>query len=321
MRRMQMCLMIEGQENVTWDQWVALARAAEEHGFNALFRSDHYQSLGGADTTGSLDAWSTICGLAAITERIHLGTLVSPVTFRPPSVLAKSVITADHISGGRVELGMGAGWNEREHRAWGFEFPPSGERVEILEEQLEIVHRLMSKERPVTFEGRHYRLEDAPASPKPVQDPHPRLLVGGGGGPKVTRLAALWADEYNTYSQSPDECREIRRRLDHACETAGRDPASLPLSIMASFAIGATAAEAAGWAARLCELRGVEPGSDPIATLGDHFIAGTPERALERLARFAEAGVERVMLRHMFHAELEPLALIGAEIIPPALAL
>jgi F420-dependent oxidoreductase-like protein len=319
---MRICLMIEGQENVTWDHWVALARATEEHGFEALFRSDHYMSLGGEDTFGSLDAWSTICGLAAITERIHLGTLVTPVTFRPPAVLAKSVVTADHISGGRIELGMGAGWNEREHRAWGFPFPPATERIAMLTEQLEIVHRLLSKgEGPFTFEGEHYRLEDTPASPKPVQDPHPRLLVGGGGGPKAAALAARWADEYNTYSQTPEECRQIRGRLDQACEAIGRDPETLPLSIMASFAIGATQTEAAYWATRLLQLRGTDPGDDPIAALGDAFIAGTPDHALERLARFGEAGVRRVMLRHMFHAELEPLALVGAEVIPAASAL
>jgi alkanesulfonate monooxygenase SsuD/methylene tetrahydromethanopterin reductase-like flavin-dependent oxidoreductase (luciferase family) len=194
--------------------------------------------------------------------------------------------------------------------------------VGMLAEQLEIVHRLMSKdERHLTFEGPHYRLEDSPASPKPVQDPHPRLLVGGGGGPKVAALAARWADEYNTYSQTPEECRQIRGRLDEACEAIGRDPSTLPLSIMASFAIGATQPEAAYWATRLLELRGTEPGGDPIGALGDAFVAGTPERALERLARFAEAGVRRVMLRHMFHAELEPLSLVGAEVIPPASSL
>jgi alkanesulfonate monooxygenase SsuD/methylene tetrahydromethanopterin reductase-like flavin-dependent oxidoreductase (luciferase family) len=150
---MDVCLMIEGQEDVTWDQWLALAAACDEHGFEALFRSDHYVSFGHPGEWGSLDAWTTLAALAPHTERIRLGALVSPVTFRHPSVLAKSVVTADHASGGRVELGMGAGWFEEEHRAFGFPFPETSERWSVLEEQVEIVHRLWDRdEEGVTFE-------------------------------------------------------------------------------------------------------------------------------------------------------------------------
>ncbi len=311
--------MIEGQENVTWDQWVALARAAEANGFDALFRSDHYSSLRGRDVEGSLDAWTTLAALGAVTERIHLGTLVSPITFRHPSVLAKSVVTADRVSGGRIEFGMGAGWHEGEHRNWGFAFPPVGERVSMLEEQVEIVHRLMSKDEPrVTFDGTHYQLEDCPALPKPVQDPHPRLLLGGQGGPRVTRLAARWADEYNTHSNAPDRCAEIRGRLDAACEEAGRDPASLPLSIMIGFAMGATQGDAAAHATRLLALRDQPPGDDPLGTIGANAIVGTPDQVLEQLAAFAAVGVERVMLQHLLHDELDVLSVMGSEVIPAA---
>jgi F420-dependent oxidoreductase-like protein len=319
---MRVCLMIEGQENVTWAQWQALARTAEEQGFDVMFRSDHYSSLRGRDTDGSMDAWTTLAALAAITERIHLGTLVSPVTFRHPSVLAKSVVTADRISGGRIEFGMGAGWHEGEHRQWGFAFPPVGERVGMLEEQVEIVHRLMSKDEPrVSFDGRHYRLEDCPALPKPVADPHPRLLVGGDGGPRVARIAARWADEYNMHSISPERCAEVRARLDDACRAEGRDPETLPLSLMVGFAIGEDATDAADRATRLLAHRGTPPGDDPVETLSAYSIAGTPDRALEQLAAFAKVGVKRVMLQHLLHEDLDALRVIGRHIIPAADAL
>src|SRR5256885_6490620 len=190
---MDVCLMIEGQEGVSWDQWVALALACEEHGFDAMFRSDHYVSFSHPAEFDALDAWTTLAALGARTERIRLGTLVSPVTFRHPSELAKAVVTADHASGGRVELGMGAGWFEGEHRAYGFPFPPSADRYSILEEQVEIVHQLLDRDpAPVTFEGRHYQLEACPAVPKPIQDPHPPLILGGGAGPRAAALAARW---------------------------------------------------------------------------------------------------------------------------------
>ncbi len=315
---MRVCLMIEGQENVTWPQWLDLARTAEEQGFDVLFRSDHYMSLGGRDTEGALDAWTTLAALARATSRIRLGTLVSPVTFRHPAVLAKSVVTADHVSGGRVELGMGAGWHEGEHRAFGFPFPTPGERVSMLAEQVEIVHRLWDRdEARATFHGQHYQLEDCNALPKPVQDPHPRLLLGGQGGPRVAALAARWADEYNTHGKSPDDARRIRGSLDRACEAEGRDPATLPLSVMTGFAIGSTMDEARDHAARILALRGqVEP--DPLAVLSPSALKGTPEMVLEQLEALAKEGVTRVMLQHLAHTDLDTLELIGREIIPQA---
>src|SRR5437870_3540113 len=182
-RDMRVCLMVEGQESVTWEQWLALAEACERHGFDALFRSDHYVSFGHPTEWGSLDAWATLAALSTATERIRLGTMVSPVTFRHPSELAKVVVTADHVSGGRVELGMGAGWFEGEHRAYGFAFPSTAERYAILGEQVEIVHRLWDRdEEEVTLKGSHYQLEGCHALPKPVQDPHPPLILAGDAG-------------------------------------------------------------------------------------------------------------------------------------------
>jgi len=317
---MDVCLMIEGQEDVTWDQWVSLALACEEHGFDSLFRSDHYLSFGHPADYGALDAWATLAALATKTERIRLGTMVSPVTFRHPSVLAKSVVTVDYASGGRVELGMGTGWHEGEHRAYGFPFPPMKERMDLLAEQVEIVHRLWDRDKDaVTFEGRHFRLESAPGLPKPLQDPHPPLILGGDAGPRSLRLAALWADEYDTTFTSAEECRDKRDRLSAACEAIDRDPGTVRFSLMTTTIVGADEKELHGRVRRLLDMR--NDSSDPAAWIekvGQERIVGTVDQVLERLARYADAGLDRVMMQHLLHDDLEALALIGQEVIPEA---
>jgi len=321
---MDVCLMIEGQEGVTWDQWVALALACEEHGFAGLFRSDHYVSFSRPAEFGSLDAWATLAALGPMTERIRLGTLVSPVTFRHPSVLAKSVVTADHASGGRVELGMGAGWFEEEHRAFGFPFPETGERMAMLEEQVEIVHRLWDRdEDEVSFQGSHYRLDGCHALPKPLQEPHPPLILGGHGGPRALRLAAAWADEYNlTFQGTADRCREVRDSLSIACERQGRDPGAVRLSVMTFTMVGTDRAELERRAARLLTGSGetIDPG-EYLDGLPPERLRGTPQQLLESLGELAKAGVERIMMQHLLHDDLEALALIGREIIPEAAGL
>ena len=320
---MQICLMIEGQEGVTWDQWVALALGCEEHGFDGLFRSDHYQSFGHPAEWGTLDAWATLAALAPLTSRISLGTLVSPVTFRHPSELAKVVVTADHASGGRVELGMGAGWNEPEHRAYGFPFPPTSQRFQMLREQVEIVHRLWDRhEDEVTFTGTHYRLEGCHGLPKPVQDPHPRLILGGGALAGAARLAARWADEYNMNFVPPEACQEGRERLNAACEAIGREPSSLNFSLMTNTLVGSDRKDLEARARRLMGRRGDsgDPGAY-LENLGPERIAGTPDQVLDRLAAYAKAGIQRVMLQHLVHDDLESLALIGERIIPEAASL
>jgi F420-dependent oxidoreductase-like protein len=290
---MRVCLMIEGQEGVTWEQWLALARAAEDGGFEALFRSDHYASLGGGDLGfGSLDAWGTINALATVTSRLRLGTLVSPVTFRHPSTLAREVVTADHVSGGRVELGLGAAWNEREHTAHGFPFPSVRERFDHLEEQLEIVRRSWDSE-AFDFDGTHYRLERADPRPKPVQRPHPPVIVGGVANPRSVALAKRWANEYNTLFATPEECRERAERVK-----------PLPLSLMATFLIGADEAEVRARAERL--------GAEPQPT----WIAGTPDQVIAKLREFEAAGVQRVMLQHLLHDDVAAVELAGKTVIP-----
>jgi F420-dependent oxidoreductase-like protein len=312
---MRVCLMIEGQEDVSWEEWRALAAACERTALEGLFRSDHYLSVEDRRERGSLDAWTTIAGLAAITSRIRLGSLVSPATFRHPSLLAKSVVTADHISGGRVELGLGAGWWEREHAAYGFAFPPTRQRMDILAEQLEIVHRQWEGEE-FSFSGEHYRVEDLDARPKPVQRPHPPLIMGGAAGPRSAALAARWADEYNVVFATPDECRERRERLVHACEEAGRDPATLRFSLMTPVVLGRTRRELDRRAARLAERRGLASGQALLDDFGAGAVVGTVEDGVARLGAYAEAGVERVMLQHLLHDDLDVVEELGADVAP-----
>ena len=284
---MELCLMIEGQEGVTWPQWVALARACEAHGIQKLFRSDHYLQLVGAER-GSLDAWGTLCALAATTSTLRLGTLVSPATFRHPSELAKLVTTADRISGGRVELGLGAGWAEREHEAYGFAFAPLRTRMDVFEEQLQVVLGNWSgtAEAPFSFAGEHYRLHELDAEPKPVQRPHPPLLIGGSGGPRSCRLAARYADEYNTPASTHAEIVTCRERLARACEA--EDRAMLPFSVMTGVLIGADERELArAHRAPAGPDRGRRPGAGRRDLwLGDrHRRAGRRAAARTREAR------------------------------------
>jgi F420-dependent oxidoreductase-like protein len=301
---MDLCLMIEGQEGVTWPEWVALARACEEHGVPALFRSDHHLNLAGVDERGSLDAWAVINALAACTTTLQLGTLVSPVTFRHPSEVAKLVVAADHVSGGRVSLGLGAGWNEREHAAYGFPFPPLGERMDMLAEQLEIVHGQWT-ESPFSFAGAHYSLDAVDAQPKPVQTPHPPLIMGGKAGPRAAALAARWADEYNTAFATLDELLPMKARVDAACEAAGREP--IPFSLMTGVLVGRDRAEFEERRRLLAE-RGYD--------LSGAWIAGTVDEVAEQLATFRDAGLARVMCQHMLHGDVDMVALIGEDLAP-----
>jgi F420-dependent oxidoreductase-like protein len=274
----RVCLMIEGQEGVTWEQWKGLARVCERSGIETLLRSDHYLSLSEEPGRGSLDAWTTIAALAAVTSTLHLGTLVSPVTFRHPSLLAKAVVTADHISGGgRIELGLGAGWMEEEHAAYGFAFPPASVRMQMLSEQLELVRKEWD-ENSFTLEGRHYSVRDLDALPKPIR--RPRLLLGGGGGRRSLALAARYADEYNVFHMSEDQLRGIRSGLNDACKRVGRDPGTLPLSLMGPV--------------------------DKAPT----------EQVVARFRGLESAGVRRVMLQHLEHQDLDTVEWIGRELVP-----
>ncbi|HXR59754.1 MAG TPA: TIGR03560 family F420-dependent LLM class oxidoreductase [Solirubrobacterales bacterium] len=313
---MDVCLMIEGQEDVTWEDWLALAEACEANGVGTMFRSDHYLSVDDRRERGSLDAWGTITALGAVTETLRLGTMVSPATFRHPAVLAKAAVTADRVSGGRVEVGIGAGWWEVEHELYGFELPPVGPRMDALEEQMQIV-RGHWDEGPFSFEGKYFSARQLDALPKPVQRPRPPLILGGRGGPRSLRLAARYADEYNTVMATAAEIADIRRRLDEACEAEGRDPSSLPLSMMTGWLVGADRGELVDRASRLSRWKGEgDDGEAFIAGLRESTILGTTEEAVEQLRELEAAGLTRIMGQHLLHRDLDAVAMMGREIAP-----
>jgi F420-dependent oxidoreductase-like protein len=314
---MRVCIVAEGQEGIGWSRWLTLARLCESLGFEALFRSDHYRSTVGGDGRDCLDAWATLAALAAATERIRLGTLVSPASFRHPSELAKLVTTIDHVSGGRVELGLGAGWFEDEHRAFGFPFHELATRMDVFAEQLEIIHRQWSGER-FDFDGTHYTLTGCEPLPLPVQQPHPPIVVGGAGGRRTIEAAVGFGDEYNTPYASPERCAALRGKLSVACERADREPASLALSLMTGFVIGSDAADVRDRGEGV--MRWENGGDDVGAFLASHredWIVGTIPEAAERIAAYADAGVERLYLQHLDYENDETLELIAAELAAP----
>ena len=307
---MRVCLMVEGQEGVSWDQWVALALAAEEAGLEALFRSDHYLSFSHPRERVVLDAWASIAGLAAVTKRIKLGTMVSPATFRHPSNLSKAVITADHISGGRVELGLGAGWNEAEHRAYGFPFPPTKVRLEMFAEQAEIIHRSWNDEE-FSFAGKHYTIENLDALPKPAHLPHPNFIVGGQGGPKSVAVAARWADEYNTNFADAETCTRRRARAVEGWEKAGRHEPPV-FSLMTGCVVGRDDDDLLQRTERIMARAG-QSGA-PRAFLDGLpavMVIGTVAQAVDRLKALGDAGVDRVMMQMQDHTDVEMVHVLG----------
>ena len=311
---MRFCLMLEGQEGPTWEQWLAVAQTAERVGFEALFSSDHYREFepGG----GSHDAWTILAGLGARTESLRLGTLVSPVTFRHPSVLAKVGTTVDRISNGRVEIGIGAGWFGDEHVAYGFPFPPDGVRMEMFEEQLEIVHGLFSHE-TFSFEGKHYTLRECRFEHRPVQRPHPPIVVGGKGGPRLARSIARFADEFNTVGGTPEDVGGRFANVRRALEDLGRDPSEVTMSFMTWFFVGEDE-DAVRDRVASAHPREAADGSldEVIADLERDNFVGTPERVAERLSEYAAAGVQRVMLNHSLFDDTRSIELLAAEVFP-----
>jgi len=289
---MRLALMVEGQEGVTWEQWLGLARACEEHGIETMFRSDHYLSPSDPSRTAT-DAWTLLGALAARTTRLRIGTLVSPVTFRHQAVLAKAAATVDHVSGGRVEVGMGAGWMTQEHERYHIPFPEIGERVRMLATQIADVD---------TF------LRDDPLV---VQRPRPPLIVGGGARRGTTEPAVRFADEYNTYGVDAAEARVRRARLDEACERGGRDPSTLPFSVMTPFLLDLDHAR------RFVERAPSQgPAELVFEDLRRRGLAGGPDELATGLKEFEAAGVERMMLQHIVHDDLDVVATLGREVAP-----
>jgi F420-dependent oxidoreductase-like protein len=307
---MDLRIFTEPQQGASYDDLLAVAQAAERHGFDAFFRSDHYLVMGDGDgRPGPTDAWVTLAGIARETTTIRLGTLVTAATFRLPGPLAISVAQVDAMSGGRVELGIGAGWFDAEHSAYGIPFPPLGERFERLEEQLAIITGLWSAPdgTAFSFEGTHYRLEDSPALPKPVQRPGPPVIVGGGGPKRTPRLAATYAAEFNMAFRSSEESGRQFDVVRGACRDVGRDPETLALSVAQVVCCGRDDAEVARRAAAI----GREV--DELRTNG---LCGSPDEVVEKLGRFAGLGASRTYLQVLDLADLDHLALLGEEVLP-----
>jgi F420-dependent oxidoreductase-like protein len=309
--------MIEGQIGVTWQDWLRLADVAERSGFEGLFRSDHYFSSPGASGVGATDAWTILAALAARTQRLRLGTLVSPVTFRLPGVLAREALTVDHISGGRVEIGMGAGWWEEEHTRFGIPFHDVQTRWEMLEEQVPIVHGLFT-EAPFSFQGKHYQLDGADQLPQPIQRPRPPLILGGTTvGPRMQALIGRYADEFNTVGGTPEEVRTRFERARGAVAQAGRDPDALVTSLMTWLFVGRTEDE---YLASLQRAHGIDDDAGPFDTyradIEHDCIVGTPDQAIERLRAYADAGVQRIFLNHTLYDDLDMVDLVATEVLP-----
>lgn len=298
----------EPQQGAVYDDLLAVARRAEQLGFGAFFRSDHYRGINTEGLPGSTDAWITLAGLARDTSTIRLGTLMTSATFRLPGPLAISVATVDQMSGGRVELGIGAGWFEQEHTAYGIPFPSTGERFDRFEEQLAIITGLWgpTPEGGFSHHGRHYDVVGSPALPKPVQQ-RPPLLIGGRGARRTPALAARYADEFNLPFVDLDTTRTQFDRVRAACEAVDRDPATMGWSNALVVCVGADDAEVARRAASI--------GRD-VDELRANGLAGSPAEVVERIRAFTDLGSERIYLQVLDLADLEHLDLIAAEVLP-----
>jgi F420-dependent oxidoreductase-like protein len=331
---MGVTLFVGGQEGVTWPQWQLIAQACEDNGLDGLFTSDHYMPIVSDDDHGTLDSWAVLAGLAAVTKRVRLGTLVSPVSFRHPSQLARVVATVDHLSGGRAALGLGAGWNEHECRTFGFEFLPFAPRMAMLAEQLEVIYRQWTED-VVDYHGDHYQLDHARARPQPVQRPTPPLIVGGVGGPLTTAPAVRFATEYNTWMPTVKQVTERRALVTAACRAGGRDPSTLRFTTLTPMIIGASEAEVHERIRELLDSMvddwenvhdtqgeagaAGEPASPPtkqtplefIEANGDVWAIGTVDQVRARIGELRAAGSEHIYLDHRHHRDVDGLKLIG----------
>lgn len=317
---MQLSVMLEPQEGLTYADILAVAQRAEAVGMDGMYRSDHYSTVSGGEAARSTDAWATLAGIARETKRIVIGSLVTPVTFRRAGNLAKVVATVAEMAGERdgqprVHLGMGTGWLETEHRQHGFPFEEIGTRFRRLEEHLAVVRGLWDAEqRPFSFDGDFVAITDAHFTPAP--QPRPRVIVGGTGKRTTPRLAATYADELNTVFAGPDGCAEMRSALDAACETADRDPATIPLTLMTGCIVGSDHDDYEQRARRAHAAHGSGDFDEWIAGLADGWVLGAPEQAADRLGQLAGAGVTGVMLQHQLPQDLDMLDVVTSDIAP-----
>ncbi len=311
---MRCALMTEPQQGLSYMEILALARAAESAGLEAFFRSDHYGSFPGPADEPTTDAWTTLAGLARDTATIRIGSLVSPITFRIPGSFAKVVATVDEMSGGRVEVGIGAGWNDEEHLRLGIPFPSLRERYDRLEEALAIVHGLWTEPDGWSYAGRHWQVHDALFRPRPTYSGkrHPHLILGGDGGPRLARLVATWADEFNRQSATPDRLREAYGRVRAACVKAGRDPDTVVRSAMVGVLVAETKRELRDRIRQQAAVVGAGDDADAwLAERRGRWIIGTPDEAHEHIEALGAAGAQRIMLQDFLPRDLEMVRLLG----------
>lgn len=306
---MELRIFTEPQQGATYDDLLQVARTAERLGYGAFFRSDHYLAMNAEGLPGPTDAWITLAGLARDTSTIRLGTLVTSATFRHPGPLAISVAQVDAMSGGRVEFGLGAGWFEEEHRAYGIPFPSLGERFDLLEDSLAVITGLWKTPVGETFsyEGRRISVADSPALPKPHQQPRPPIVMGGAGKKRTPALTARYADEFNIPFKSVDETVELFDRVRRACSDIGRDPQELTYSNALVLCCGRDEAEIARRAARI---------GREVDELRENGLAGTPSELIDKIRTYAKAGSQRIYLQVLDLEDLEHLELVAREVMP-----
>lgn len=306
-------IMIEAQEGLTWERWHRLARAAEDLGYESLCRSDHLTGLSGEARRPSLETWASLAALATATRRIRFGPMVSPMTFYHPAILAKMATAIDQLAGGRLDLGIGAGWNEYEHRMFGVPFPPLRERMDRLEEGARVI-RALGAGKPVTLAQRHFPLHEAQSHPTP---PHGRLrlIVGGRGETRTLRVVAEFADEWNVTRLDPAGLQAKRAVLARHCAAVGRDPETIRRSLMIPLAIGRDSGDVAR---RIAAARAVFPAlpADAAAWHAASFLAGSPDRIAADLRGWAKAGVERVLLQMLDQDDIAALDLFSRAVMP-----
>lgn len=303
---MELRVFTEPQQGATYDDLIAVAQEAERLGFGAFFRSDHYLGMGTDGLPGPSDAWITLAGIARETSTIRLGTMMTSATFRLPGPLAISVANVDQMSGGRVELGIGAGWFEQEHTKYGIPFPGTGERFDRFEEQLAIITGLWATEGGFSFDGQHYQVADSPGLPKPTQ-PKPPILIGGVGKKRTPALAATYADEFNLPFVDEATTEAQFRRVREACEAQERDPATMRWSNALVLCVGADEAE--------LERRAQAIGRDKDE-LRENGLAGTPQEVVDKIGRYAALGAERLYLQVLDLSDLDHLRLVARDVMP-----
>lgn len=302
---MELAIDVEGQNGLTWDLWKKLAQGAEDLGFAALYRSDHFSSIRQPPDHATLELWVSLTWLACNSKRIEFGPLVSPMTFRHPAVTARMAANVDDLSSGRLQLGLGTGWAEREHIIWGFNFPDVKTRFERFEEGLQLIHALFHDEKPLDFKGKYFSTSGAVLLPRPEKPCGPDIVVGGRGGKKTTMLAARFASEWNTYRVPEETIQNLLQELDGALDSIGRDKSTIRRSAMLNVIMGQTEKE---WQAKLA--------GKSFEEWRQVGVIGTPNQVVDQLAGYATLGLDRIMLQMNDPSDLDLMEVIGKFVLP-----